>query len=123
MSEATTYGATVVALQTLDAKAQVCEQDSQQCARGMQDMTASQAALDQALTRFRLDGRTLAASQRLQEATETLERLVAEGASTARAIVASTLTALESVGTHRRLAQAVQEHGEAADMGWYRGGR
>lgn len=123
MSEATTYGGTVVALQNLDETAQVCEQDSQQCSRGMQDMTASQEVLDQALARFRLDGRTLAASKRLQEATAALQRLVADGAYTAREIVAATLVALESVGAHRRLAQAVQEHGEAADMQWYRGGR
>jgi hypothetical protein len=123
MSEATTYGASVAALQKLDTDAQVDEHDDRRCAQGVQGMTASQEALDNALTRFELDQRTLSASKRLQETTGALERLVADGASAAGRVAEATQTALESVGGHRQLAQAVQEHGEAAQMGWYRNGR
>ncbi len=123
MTEATTYGASVAALQALDREAQLCEQDGRRCAQGMQGMTASQGALDNALTRFQLDRRTLSASQRLQEATDCLERVVEEGAAAAGRVAEATQAALESVGGHRQLAQAVQEHGEAAQMSWYRSGR
>lgn len=123
MAEATTYGATVAALQQLDQKAQLSEHAAQTCASGVQGMTNSQAALDAALTKFKLDQRTLGASKRLQEATGALERAVAATSVRARCVSESTQTALQTVGEHRQLAQAVQEHGEAAEMEWYRNGR
>jgi hypothetical protein len=123
MSEATTYGASVAALQTMDQKAQGCDQAAQTCAQGVQGMTASQQALDAALHRFELDRRTLTASARLQDSSDALERTANEVAAESRRLGESTQAALESVGQHRQLAQAVQEHGEAAQMGWYRGGR
>lgn len=122
MSE-TTYGASVAALQQLDQKAQSCESEAQRCEQGAQGMTTSQATLDASLAKFKLDGRTRAASQRLQEATGAFERLIAEVKTDAHSLSASTKAALEAVGQHRQLAQAVQEHGEAAQMDWYRGGR
>jgi hypothetical protein len=123
MPEATTYGASVTALQSLDQKAQACEMTATGCATGVQEMTTSQAALDSALTKFQLDQRTLAASRRTQEATGGLEQAVGAAASAFRRLAELTQAALESVGGHRRLAQAVQEHGEAADMRFYTGGR
>jgi hypothetical protein len=123
MSEATTYGASITALQTLDQKAQECEMVATDCATGAQEMTSSQATLDAALTKFKLDQRTLAASKRTQEATAGLEGAISTAKAAFCRLAELTETALESVGGHRRLAQAVQEHGEAAQQGWYHNGR
>ena len=121
--EATTLGAALTAAQALDDKAQSCEQTGELCARGAEAMTQSQGALDAALIKFQLDRRTLAASKLMQEATHGLEEAAAHVGGSARALSELSKTLLERLGGHRRLAQAVQEHGEAAQMGWYGGGR
>lgn len=123
MPEATTFSATVAALQELDQDAQECEQEGRRCSVYFVDLIVSQDTLNAALMRFKLDARTMAASQRLREATSQLGQTIDEANAGDRRVSEATQAALETVGQHRRLAEAVQEKGDAAAMPWYCGGR
>ena len=123
MADVITIEQAIALLHRVDEEnAQVVALEMQLLATDAGDLVESQQAYHQALgpAGADIDDDALAATADLQTATSAVEEEGATASRIAGEVTAHIGAALQSLGSHSRLSEAVQAHPGAARMGFYR---